>query len=146
MKKLPMAIGAAVGFLAGSRAGRGPYTKVEQKTRELSHHPRVRKVIDTADQAIHERINAEHSVASEKIAHLKSVVHDKVPFGSHGTAACRSDPQDHAFGLAALHDQNIVDELEGDGVSEEDLPDRPMRHPRAGGKADPAGFENESLG
>jgi hypothetical protein len=47
------------------------------------------------------------------------------------------DPQDKAFGTAASRDQDIVDELEKRGVSEHDLPDGPLQHPRAAGKAEP---------
>jgi hypothetical protein len=48
------------------------------------------------------------------------------------------DPQDKAFGAAASRDQDIVDELEKEGVIEDELPDEPARHPGAAGKADPA--------
>jgi hypothetical protein len=54
------------------------------------------------------------------------------------------DPQDKAFGAAASRDQEAVDELEKRGVTEEELPDEPARHPRAGGKAEPA--NDESIG
>jgi hypothetical protein len=48
------------------------------------------------------------------------------------------DPQDKAFGAAARRDQDVVDALDEKGVTEDELPDEPMRHPRAGGKAEPA--------
>jgi hypothetical protein len=48
------------------------------------------------------------------------------------------DPQDKAFGAAASRDQDIVDELEREGVTEDELADTPARHPRAAGKAEPA--------
>jgi hypothetical protein len=50
----------------------------------------------------------------------------------------RQDPQDKAFGAAASRDQDIVDALDEKGVTEDELPDEPTRHPRAGGKAEPA--------
>jgi hypothetical protein len=47
------------------------------------------------------------------------------------------DPEDQKFGHKAAHDQEKVDELERQGVSEEDLSDEPPRdEPRAGRKAD----------
>ena len=49
------------------------------------------------------------------------------------------DPQDKAFGAAASRDQDIVDALDEKGVTEDELPDEPTRHPRAAGKAEPAG-------
>jgi hypothetical protein len=51
----------------------------------------------------------------------------------------RKDPQDQAFGSAASRDQDLVDELQEAGVTEEELPDEPARAPRAGGKAEPEG-------
>lgn len=53
------------------------------------------------------------------------------------------DPQDKAFGAAASEDQDIVDELERRGLTEEELSDEPTRHPRAGGKAEPATSEQD---
>ena len=50
-----------------------------------------------------------------------------------------NDPQDHAFGSAASHDQDIVDDLEEAGITEDELPAEPGRAPRAGGKAKPEG-------
>jgi hypothetical protein len=47
------------------------------------------------------------------------------------------DPQDKAFGAAASRDQQTVDELERRGVTMDELPDEPTRHPRSAGKADP---------
>jgi hypothetical protein len=56
------------------------------------------------------------------------------------------DPQDKAFGAAASRDQDIVDALDANGVTKDELPDEPTRHPRAGGKAEPAGIpaDNET--
>jgi hypothetical protein len=54
------------------------------------------------------------------------------------------DPQDKAFGAAASRDQDIVDALEEKGVTEDELPDEPTRHPRAAGKAEPGGTTGES--
>jgi hypothetical protein len=51
----------------------------------------------------------------------------------------RQDPQDKQFGASAARDQERVDQLEREGVDEEELPDEPSRSPRAGGKAEPDG-------
>jgi hypothetical protein len=48
------------------------------------------------------------------------------------------DPQDNQFGKAAAEDQELADELKGDGVAEDELPDTPADPPRAGDKAPPA--------
>jgi hypothetical protein len=49
----------------------------------------------------------------------------------------KQDSQDKAFGAAASRDQDIVDELEKEGVTEDELADEPARRPRAAGKAEP---------
>ena len=48
------------------------------------------------------------------------------------------DPQDHQFGKAAAENQELANELEDDGVTEDELPDAPDNPPRAGDKALPA--------
>jgi hypothetical protein len=48
------------------------------------------------------------------------------------------DPQDNQFGKAAAEDQELADELEDDGVADDELPDAPADSPRAGDKAPPA--------
>jgi hypothetical protein len=62
------------------------------------------------------------------------------------TAQPLQDPQDKAFGAAASRDQEVVDKLEMQGVTEDQLPDEPARHPRAGGKARPEGETNVTSG
>jgi hypothetical protein len=48
----------------------------------------------------------------------------------------RKDPQDQEFGAQAAADQEPVDELDADGIEEEELPDSPEKAPRAAGKAE----------
>ena len=51
-----------------------------------------------------------------------------------------ADAQDSAFGAQAAKDQEEVDRLESEGVSEDEMPDRPAhQEPRAGSKAAPEG-------
>lgn len=58
--------------------------------------------------------------------------------GSQEKDTPKQDPQDKQFGARASRDQDRVDELDAQGVEEGELPDEQSRHPRAGGKADPA--------
>jgi hypothetical protein len=48
------------------------------------------------------------------------------------------DPEDQQFGRKALENQEKVDRLAEQGMSEEDLPDEAPGGPRAGRKAPPA--------
>ena len=49
------------------------------------------------------------------------------------------DPQDMEFGAQAAADQRRVDELEEQGIRNQDMPDSPPEEaPRAAGKAEPS--------
>ncbi len=48
MKKLILVIGLAVGFVLGSRMGRGPYNKLEQTARQFADDPRVQEKVEQA--------------------------------------------------------------------------------------------------
>jgi len=45
-KLVILAVGVGVGFLLGSRAGRGPYEKVAAATSRIWHDPRVQEQVD----------------------------------------------------------------------------------------------------
>ena len=48
MKKFTFLLGAIVGFVVGSRAGRGPYEQLEGATRQMIDHPKVQSVLHSA--------------------------------------------------------------------------------------------------
>jgi hypothetical protein len=52
MKKVFLALGAAVGFVLGSRAGRGPYRRLESKVREVWGRPEVQQALDNAGETV----------------------------------------------------------------------------------------------
>ena len=45
-KLIILAVGVGIGFLLGSRAGRGPYEKVAKCTKEFWEDPRVQRQVD----------------------------------------------------------------------------------------------------
>lgn len=54
------------------------------------------------------------------------------------------DPEDEEFGRRAGQDQELVDELEKEGVTQDELPDRaPREGPRPGRKATTDEVEEE---
>ena len=72
MRKLSMAVGAAIGFLAGSRAGREPYEKLEGKARSIARRPDVRKLVDETSDTVHQKLHDAQDAASAKIHHVKA--------------------------------------------------------------------------
>ncbi len=48
MKKILFLMGLGVGFVLGSRSGRGPYEQLERKMREVSGRPEVQQLKDAA--------------------------------------------------------------------------------------------------
>jgi hypothetical protein len=51
MWKLPLVVGGAVGFVLGSRAGRGPYEQLENRARQLRGRPQVQRVSDQVHES-----------------------------------------------------------------------------------------------
>ena len=139
MKKLWLAVGAAIGFVLGSRAGRAPYEQLEAKARQVAGRPDVKRTVDAASDKVSSLATTAVSSASDKVSVLTERVSAKLP-GNNGASPQEptQDPQDKAFGAAVSRDQDVVDELAKKGVTEDQLSDEPTQHPRAGGKAEPA--------
>lgn len=77
MKKFIFLAGLAVGFLAGSRAGRGPYNAVEEKARAVANDPRVQeKASQARDTAVKTAQDAATTV-KEKAPVVAAAAKDK---------------------------------------------------------------------
>ncbi len=138
MKKLLLLVGVAIGFVLGSRAGRTPYERLEAQLRQLAGRPEVRGAVDAAFDKATDLTDAAAREVTEKVSHVTASTKN----ASTSTMPAvppqpTQDPQDKASGTAASRDQAVVDELEKQGVTAEDLSDTPIRHPRAAGKAEP---------
>jgi hypothetical protein len=55
MKKLMLLVGGAIGFLIGSKMGRKPYLKAQDKAREVMDRPEVKDKIDKTKAAVQEQ-------------------------------------------------------------------------------------------
>ena len=66
MKKVLVLLAGTVGFMLGSRAGRGPYEQLERWARQLAKRPEVRQVSD--------QLAASTSQVSDKAARTASSV------------------------------------------------------------------------
>jgi hypothetical protein len=70
MKKLIAMLGIAVGFIFGSRAGRGPYEQVEAKLKKVRRRKDVKHAVSTV-----------RATASDKLDEVKNVVDEKIHDG-----------------------------------------------------------------
>jgi hypothetical protein len=75
VKKFLLLLGAAAGFVLGSRAGRAPYDQLEARARQMSRKPGVRQTMDQVSGAVKGQIDT----VREKVA-------DKLPDGGNGSA------------------------------------------------------------
>jgi hypothetical protein len=67
MKKLLLLAGAAIGFVLGSRAGRGPYNRLERKAREVGKRPEVKHAVESVTQSVQENMNGLADKVVEKV-------------------------------------------------------------------------------
>jgi hypothetical protein len=75
MKKIKLLVGVAAGFILGSRAGRGPYEKVEAQAKKVLNRGDVQETLDHAT-----------AVATEKLSAVTDKVEAKLP-GDHEKTA-----------------------------------------------------------
>lgn len=71
-KLLILAVGVGIGFLLGSRAGRGPYEKVASAAGKFWHDPRVQDQVDRSVKFANEKLEDAAGIATEG---ARNVVH-----------------------------------------------------------------------
>ena len=67
MKRFLLVVGAAIGFLLGSRAGRGPYEQVEAKVRNLTGRSSVQDAVTSARDAVQSASDAATTTIGQKV-------------------------------------------------------------------------------
>ena len=80
MKKFVLAVGAVIGFILGSRAGRRPYEQIESKVKSLTGRSSVHDAVSSTKNAMHQATDAATSTIGQKVddaAHHVSDVIDK---------------------------------------------------------------------
>jgi hypothetical protein len=85
MKKLWLLVGAAIGFVLGSRAGRAPYERLESKAREVAGRPDVKHAVDAASEKVSDLTDTAVSAAGDKVSDLTDRV--KTPGKGGSTSA-----------------------------------------------------------
>jgi hypothetical protein len=79
VKKLWLLVGAAVGYILGSRSGRGPYERLESKARKVAGRPDVKRSVDAASDKASDLTETAVGAASDKVSDLKDRVSSKIP-------------------------------------------------------------------
>jgi hypothetical protein len=87
MNKLWLLVGAAIGFVLGSRAGRAPYERLESKAREVAGRPDVKHAVDAASDKASDLTDTVVSAAGDKVSDLTDRVSSKTPGKGGSTSA-----------------------------------------------------------
>ena len=86
MGKLGMAVGAAVGYVLGAKAGRERYDQLTATARQLLDKPQVKRVVDSVPGDLGTRVEQMANKAADKVAQAG----DKVAAGGSGTSGATS--------------------------------------------------------
>ncbi len=142
MMKTTFLLGAGIGFILGSRAGRGPYQQLETKVREFTRRPEVQ---DKAGQ-VKDAAKAQASAVADKVIPSGSSAAESRVTPPDPTPKSYADPQDLQFSTAAAQKEALVDDLLEQGVPPAEMPQKEeelrrsgeLSEPAAGNKAKPA--------
>jgi hypothetical protein len=68
MKRVILLVGLGAGFVAGSRAGRRPYDRLEAKVRSLASRPEVHQTVVQAKDAARQRTQQVAGKVSDSVS------------------------------------------------------------------------------
>ena len=74
MSKIVTLTAGAIGFVLGSRAGRGPYEKLSAKAGEVRRDPRVQEKVSQAQDVAADKAKTAASTVSDKVGEKVSEV------------------------------------------------------------------------
>jgi hypothetical protein len=66
--KVAFVVGAAVGYVLGTRAGRERYEQIRSSVRSAFQHPAVRDKVEAAESAITEAVREQGAQVTDKVA------------------------------------------------------------------------------
>ena len=78
MRKLTLLVGIGLGFIAGSRAGRGPYERLEGTIRQVSGRPDVQQAVESASDTVESAVDNATRAATDKVTEIADKVDSKV--------------------------------------------------------------------
>jgi hypothetical protein len=67
MRKLTFVVGAGVGFVLGSRAGKGPYEQLEARVRGVANRPDVQKTVGDLTSTAKDQVSSATEKVTDKI-------------------------------------------------------------------------------
>ena len=76
MKKMMLFLGLAVGFVAGSKAGREPYERLETTFRQISGRPEVQQAVQAASDTVDAVTDKAAAAASDAVTAASNKVTD----------------------------------------------------------------------
>ena len=141
MRRSTFLLGAAIGFILGSRTGRGPYQQLESKVRHITHRPEVQGRLGQLKSTAKDQAAA----VAEKVTPSPSSSDDRDVALPDSPPESYADPQDLQFSTAAARKEEMVDQLLEQGVSPAELEHKEdelrqtgaLIEPPAGNKAKP---------
>lgn len=101
MKKLIFLAGLAIGFVVGSRAGRGPYESLERTARQVADDPEVQRRATQAKETATRVAQDTASTVKEKAPEVASTVQHKVADAADSAKERLGGEQDDAAASSA---------------------------------------------
>ncbi len=106
MSRIVTLTAGAIGFVLGSRAGRGPYEKLSAKAGEARRDPRVQEKVSQAQDVAQDKARTAASTVQEKVSDKVSEVRSSDSStgstGSTGTASAAPAGADNADATTPL--------------------------------------------
>lgn len=78
MKKIPLLIAGAVGYVLGSKAGRGRYEQIKSGAQKVAENPRVQAATHKAQETVATQAAAAADVAKDRVSGVATAAADKV--------------------------------------------------------------------
>jgi hypothetical protein len=141
VRKTAFLVGAGIGFILGSRTGRGPYQQLESKVREVTRRPEVQSKVEQ----LKDTAKSQAGAAAQKAGWSDASGGDEHVAPPNWSPQSYVDPQDLQFSAAAARKEEMVDGLLAQGVPPADLEQKEeelreagaLTEPPAGSKAKP---------
>lgn len=93
MSRIVTLTAGAIGFVLGSRAGRGPYEKLSAKAGEVRRDPRVQEKVAQAQDVAQDKAKTAASTVQEKVSDKVSEVRSSdSSTGTSGSSAASAAP------------------------------------------------------